>query len=1123
MGKKVHIFFLLFVLLSGVHYAQQSNISTQQLRPGFTVDIRFFDPLHQEANSVISGNSQAVFKTENKLPKLKPQGSTALQHKLVYNTVDFEQKLLLTDTIANTFSARFSDAYNAFSKTNSKEEWVYVFTVRKKALYDLRLAAPNFTEAFTDAVARLGRDLTARGFISQFGTHYAEQLTYGGAYVLRNKISNRDYINSPYDEKEFNQNLLQKIEQQQRGDTLTEPYINIGQPQIFTRGGQATELNNQLWETTLSDENAVVINTQLVELTNLLSAKNFPDTEDHNYKRDLLHAAIITAQKKAISWQANDAATDFYRKYALQFRQKITSVIKTQTGAEEKPNDYVGDLFFGAFTKNNEPLKTAPIIENNGIDLNSLLTDEEVKLNRILDFTISPEELKEAFVSVWDDAKKLVKGEDRTALFITGPQEAHIPFRDALVQSIYKEVALTTIDEDVYTVRYSLEQLQNESTILTTNSGYNYSMESELIAAAARGDITTLEILYARGASRATSGVLEAAIQNFNDAEVLNAICDFGVRPTTADLDIAFDPDYFSKADALTLLERGAVPKNNMIYRAVAFNQPEVIYALLREGAKPVNNDVAFAVKIGNYAVVKALMSRSFEAFEADTKMLALAVSNGDQELTDTFIKYGAEADALTLQMATQTANKEIIDQVKTITASSTRVLEVAAEANDTKLFSYFIEKEPVSISPQILTAAIQNDNMEILERALRSSDLQDFALTTAIEYRKTNAVRLSLKKGAEASSVLEYAIQEDDFSLFKDVLSQYEGNPQQAFEKAVFYDKTAYVIYVFEQNQSKLEVLDQFPKVIANQNYELVEFLVAHGVNPETGIQAAVASGNVEITNYLIEKGASVSDPQLIENAIKAENPQLVTLLLDTASIDPNAIMLMLIQTGERDWVKKNLDLGAEITSDLISEAFANENEELVLLLLTSSPPELLTKSHLTLAIQKEMTQASGELMTSLNNPDDALAVAFQFKNLDVVKLALSKGAKPVDTHLLEVVRLGFDEALLVLLKYDLDPRITDSEENSLLHFIVQNYDDSDATVLEFLMKNGVNINAKNKIGETPLHWAVKAGISNKSNIYMLLSYGALPEAQTLKRETVADYTSDKEVKRLLKAPLAN
>ncbi|MEE3225885.1 MAG: ankyrin repeat domain-containing protein, partial [Bacteroidota bacterium] len=56
------------------------------------------------------------------------------------------------------------------------------------------------------------------------------------------------------------------------------------------------------------------------------------------------------------------------------------------------------------------------------------------------------------------------------------------------------------------------------------------------------------------------------------------------------------------------------------------------------------------------------------------------------------------------------------------------------------------------------------------------------------------------------------------------------------------------------------------------------------------------------------------------------------------------------------------------------------------------------------------------------------------------------------------------------------------------------------------------------NKIGETPLHWAVKGGNQNTEIIKKLLANGALVEAQTIKRQTVYDYAEDKSIRQLLK-----
>ena len=90
---------------------------------------------------------------------------------------------------------------------------------------------PELSDAFKDAVERLDRDITPAGFISMFGTHYADLVTYGGLFLTRNMVSSKDFINSPYTEEEFKQKVLLAVGQQQRGDSLTDSYINLGPPQ----------------------------------------------------------------------------------------------------------------------------------------------------------------------------------------------------------------------------------------------------------------------------------------------------------------------------------------------------------------------------------------------------------------------------------------------------------------------------------------------------------------------------------------------------------------------------------------------------------------------------------------------------------------------------------------------------------------------------------------------------------------------------------------------------------------------------------------------------------------------------------------------------------------------------
>ncbi|MCC4213683.1 ankyrin repeat domain-containing protein [Leeuwenhoekiella parthenopeia] len=1123
MGLRLCFFIFLAVCSVSELFSQEAKDFTS-LQLGFTVDIRFTDGFDLDKSSVISDRGFSVF-TETKNQKLsalklKTQTPSSLNYYLLNTTQEFEQQILQVDTSDRAFSAQYTKAYNTNVDAAQKDKLLFVYTLRKVPLYDLRLSNTTLSEAFTDAVKRLGRDLSPEGFISWFGTHYTDHVTYGGIFLTRNFVSNADFINSPYTEDAFKEELLKEVGRQQRGDSLTNPYINLGPPQRFTRGGDVNEIWDERWAQTVTKANAVILDANLVELTNLLSTKNFPDVPDLDHRRYLLQAAIDRAKKQSVSWQAQEETSDFFKKYSLQFRQKVHTIVKASEGKAEQQQgtDYIGDLFYGSFNARGEPMRTAALIEYQGIDLNTLLTDEEITLNKVLDFTISPEELKAAYVSVWDDTKKLEKGQGRTRLFVSGPPEAHAYFKDALVGVVQKEVEITTIDGDVFKITYSLEQQKAQQPLGSRPNSYNYALSSEVVSAAARGDLDLLRDLYFQGVSTRTEAVVKAAVQNFDDAQVLNTIFDFGVQPTTEDLDVAFDPEVFSKAKALTLLERGAKPKNNMIYKAVAYQEPEVIYALLREGAEPRNNDVAFAVELNNYEVTKALMSLEYAEFKADGEMLALAVTNADTSLTEKFIDYGAVADPRILKLATGTKNQEVIDRVKAVTPASAEALEVVADASDTSLFRYFLEKEKVPVTDAVLSSSILNDNLELLGLALDAGGSANFALSKSILEKNTPAVRLSLKKGAQADPVFEYALNTQDFDLFQDALDDFSGNPQLALSKAVAANNLDFSAYVLKKNKNEVDADTQVALAASNENLELVKLLVTNDARPQTALEESVSIGSVPITQFLIGQGASVKNPELIRRAVKAENVALAGVLLDTKEIDPDAIMLDLIQLKNQKLIDQNLSYGARVDAAALRTALDTKEDSLALNLLQQADAELITKSLLFNAVKNELTAATRYLIVQLQNPDYALQAAFEVKNTEALKLALELGAKPQNQDLITAVKAHFNEALQPLIEAGLDPTVTDNEANSLLHFVAYRYDDGDVRLIEKLVEAGVDVNARNEIGETPLHWAAKAGMDGAESVKTLLRLGALPEARTSKRQSVLDYAEDRVMRQLLK-----
>ena len=299
------------------------------------------------------------------------------------------------------------------------------------------------------------------------------------------------------------------------------------------------------------------------------------------------------------------------------------------------------------------------------------------------------------------------------------------------------------------------------------------------------------------------------------------------------------------------------------------------------------------------------------------------------------------------------------------------------------------------------------------------------------------------------------------------------------------------------------------------------MEFLVSKRADPQLGVDAAIQSGNSSITHYLIEKGALVENPILLKSASKNQNIELAKVLLETRQMDPDAIMLDLIALKDAKLVETNLSYGAQADAAALRAAVDSKSEEIALKLIERAADDLFTNTLIFNAVKNGMPQVVSHLIDRVSNPDYAYKAALETKQVEMLNLSIAKGAMTEDQDLFRVMRADFQEAVPVLLDAGLDPKVLDLEGNTLLHYVVFKSDKEDLQLIEDLLDYGLNINAKNKIGETPLHWAVKGGNQNTEIIKKLLANGGLVEAQTIKRQTVYDYAEDKSIRQLLKESL--
>lgn len=1107
---KVVTVLLVIFFIGNTHSQSQKDV----LGHGF--DIRYIDPLDwsnsSKGKAILQGNP-----IRSKQPQSFPES-----YYFVTNTQEFEKNVLESDTINYLYAAHNSKAHYQLFDSPENKATLMVYTKKKIGTETALLPIKNnqLDSAFIEDFNRLGRDITPNGFIARYGTHIAQEVAYGGVFLLQNSIAKNDYIYSPYDKDTFKEKVITDIEQTQLSLEDTNPYINAKKGRPYSIGGDTSNSWFSSWEKTVSKSTQAPIEVRLVPTVEILRSVSLPDIKNKSEKIHLLDSITTVAIESARTQVSRKKSNTFFKKYSLRFKQEITSFVKKSMGpVKTEGNDYTGDIFFGGFSKDEALLHTKPLIERGGLRLETLITDEVVTLDKNVIVTIKPEDIEYGYMSVWDDTKKLFKSSDRKRLRVAGTKEAKTYYKDALLNRVQKTITLTSVDDHIYEVVYTMELVRETDLLKNTNTQYNYVIDSELVAAAATGNKERLEELFLRNANLSAQGLIEAVIINKQPTDILNYILDQGVVATTRDLDILFERENFNSEYALILLERGAIPKNNMIYKAVAYKNAPVVYALFREGAQPRNNDLDFALQLRYYPTVKALMSEEYDVFDAGKDELLLAIENDDTELASKFIEMGATADASMLEKATGMDNIDLKNVVIPVTEATNESLEVAATINDTSLFQYFIDKEAKINSNTAVEVAIDNENIDILDLGLKNGGESSEALQYAIEKENKPAIEVALKNKAVPEPVFSYAIAREDIQLFEDALVTYGGSYEVALQESVQDDNMEFTKLVLSQKEESANTNSAVPIAIENENLDMVTLLIDNDGDPSEGIETAVRVENIPIVQYLISKGAETMDPELIASAVKVENLELSKVLVEEGNADVNNAIEVAAETANVSITSYLLDKGAT-ADEALKNAMDTKNEDIILMLLENSTH--IDDNSLSVASRKGNLNVVKYLSEKKGfDVQDGLLDAVYYKQDDVLDYLLETGAKPSPKLLQNAISVNYKYGIRQLIHSGVDVNhLYDTDETPLL-LSIQEIQSTDIDIIEFLIEEGADINAFNAYGETALHLAIQSGVEYIQITKLLINNDADLKARTFKGATPLEYATDKEVKSLIKKSL--
>ncbi len=612
MGFRISLIIFFIPFLNFSQTAESNDSKVDYLTVGY--DIRNIDVFNLKSPTVVNGEFKKIFEIPHKA-SVRLDGQILSSIEYVSSAFDFEKRVLKADTISKLFLSRNSDLFsNRILKSATKP--ILVYSINKSTIYkeSIEMSGIKLDSLFIDAVERIFQDMTIPGFVHHFGTHFALEVTYGGFYINRATINSDEFIYSPYDEKRFKESVSNFFEAHQAGENFSDPFLKISSTNQYHNNGKGNFKTLKEWQQSMN-ENLVPLIVKKERLSRLLTQENFPKDTLIDRKRKALDLYINFAEFNLKRDLLKPTENKFFTKFAIPFRQRLISLMKISSGSEgDNTSSYTGDIFFGGFVDPQISIATTGAIDRGGVELQTLITDEKIEVNKILDYIVPHANFENGFANVWDEAQKLIRGVGRKDYIISGEPENRIYFKEALRQNVQKTILLQTIDSDLYEIVYSLQHLNVSNEIQKLNPIHNYVMESELLAAASVGDVSLLEELNKSGVSINSNRLVKVAILANQPVEFYNRLFDLGIKPTLEDLDLLFETEYYNKDIALIFLERGAKPKNNMIFKAVAYRSPNVIKALIREGAEPANNDLNFAIRLKDLELISALTGKDVVA-----------------------------------------------------------------------------------------------------------------------------------------------------------------------------------------------------------------------------------------------------------------------------------------------------------------------------------------------------------------------------------------------------------------------------------------------------------------------------------------------------------------------------